>query len=95
VETAIVGGGKFGKVLQPVPPEVQRQLWERGRPITAERFARSALAAIAKNKAIIVIPWWWKLAWWIYRLSPTLSLMLARRHFEANKKMLEKFPTEQ
>lgn len=89
VETAIVGGGKFGKVLQPLPPEVQRRLWEQGRPISPERFARAAVAAVARNKAIIVVPWWWKIFWWMYRLSPTLTLAWTRRNFLAVKRILE------
>jgi NAD(P)-dependent dehydrogenase (short-subunit alcohol dehydrogenase family) len=79
VETAIVGGGKFGKVINPLPAEVQRRLWEKGRPIPAEVFARRALAAVARNRAIIVIPSWWKVFWWLYRLSPTLGIAWARR----------------
>jgi NAD(P)-dependent dehydrogenase (short-subunit alcohol dehydrogenase family) len=89
VETPIVGGGKFGKVLHPPPPEVQRRLWERGRPITPVRFAQVALAAVAKNQAVIVIPWWWKIAWWCYRLSPSLGLALARRQFLSSKRIVD------
>jgi NAD(P)-dependent dehydrogenase (short-subunit alcohol dehydrogenase family) len=88
VETPIVGGGKFGKVLHPPSPEVQRRLWEMGRPIPPDRFAREALDAVAKNKAIIVIPWWWKVAWWAYRLSPRLGLALARRQYLSGRRMV-------
>jgi len=94
VETPIVGGGKFGKVLNGPPPEIQRQLWEKGRPIPVEHFAQSALAAVGRNRAIIVIPWWWKFAWWIYRLSPTASLALGRRHFRSNKRLIDGFRQE-
>jgi NAD(P)-dependent dehydrogenase (short-subunit alcohol dehydrogenase family) len=93
VETAIVGGGKFGKVLRPPPPEVQRRLWERARPIAPERFARTALAHIARNRAIIVVPWWWKLVWWLYRLSPALGLAFARRQYLSSKRALEESRT--
>jgi NAD(P)-dependent dehydrogenase (short-subunit alcohol dehydrogenase family) len=89
VETAIVGGGKFGKVLQPPPPEVQKRFWKQGRPISPERFAREAVAAVARNKAIIVIPWWWKIFWWVYRLSPTLALAWTRRHFLSMRRIVE------
>jgi NAD(P)-dependent dehydrogenase (short-subunit alcohol dehydrogenase family) len=89
VETAIVGGGKFGKVLEPPPPEVQRRLWEQGRPISPQRFAREAVAAVAKNRAIIVIPWWWKVFWWVYRLSPTLALACTRKHFLSVRRIIE------
>jgi NAD(P)-dependent dehydrogenase (short-subunit alcohol dehydrogenase family) len=96
VETPIVGGGKFGKSLHPPPPEVMRQLWEKGRPISPERFVREALAAVAKNRAIIVIPWWWKFVWWTYRLSPTLALALAlaRKHFLSVKRAIQESRVE-
>jgi NAD(P)-dependent dehydrogenase (short-subunit alcohol dehydrogenase family) len=84
VETAI----KLGKVLHAPPPEVQRRLWEQGHPISPERLAREALVAVAKNKAIIVIPWWWKFLWWLYRLSPTLGLAWARRHYLSAKRII-------
>src|SRR5262249_34634025 len=89
VGTAVGGGGKFGKVLQRPPPEIQRRLWARARPISPERFAREAVAAVARNKAIIVIPWWWKVFWWVYRLSPTLALVWTRRHFLSVRRGIE------
>ncbi len=89
VETAIVGGGKYGKNLQPVPERIQRQVWENLRPIAADDFARKALDAVAKNKAIIVLPWRWRAVWWLYRVCPSLVAALVRRQFVANKKLLE------
>ena len=89
VETAIVGGGKYGKHLQPIPESIQRQVWESFRPITAGEFARRALDAIAKNKAIIVLPWRWRALWWVYRVCPSLVVALVRRQFVANKQLLE------
>lgn len=89
VETPIVGGGKFGKVLQALPAQVQRKLWEKGRPISAGQFAREAVAAVGRNKAIIVIPAWWKVLWWIYRLSPTLGMAVARKFLRDTKRMIE------
>jgi NAD(P)-dependent dehydrogenase (short-subunit alcohol dehydrogenase family) len=89
VETAIVGGGTFGKVLNPPPAQIQRRLWEQSRPIASDRFARAALAALAKNKAIIVIPWRWHLFWWLYRLSPTLTLAMARRQFMSYTRVIQ------
>lgn len=93
VETAIVGGGKFGKVINPLPPEVQSRFWEQGRPIAADVFAQAALTAVAKNKAIIVIPWWWKVFWWAYRLSPTMAMVWARRQFLAYNRIVEESRT--
>jgi NAD(P)-dependent dehydrogenase (short-subunit alcohol dehydrogenase family) len=89
VETAIMDGGKFGKVINPLPLKVQRQFWEQGRPIAADLFAQVALTRVAKNKAIIVIPRWWKFFWWIYRLSPNLSMSWAKRQLLMYNRMIE------
>jgi len=51
--------------------------------------ARQALAAVAKNRAVIVIPWRWRVLWWLYRFCPGLAVALIRREFLANKKVLD------
>ncbi len=89
IETAIVHGGKFGKILQPLPEETRRRLWEKNRPISPERCARETLDAVARNRAVIVVPRRWRIAWWLYRLSPALILALARRRFCTNRKLLQ------
>jgi NAD(P)-dependent dehydrogenase (short-subunit alcohol dehydrogenase family) len=73
--------GKYGKMLRPLPVEVQRKNWERLRPMEPDRFARRVLSAVAKNKPIIVLPSWWKAFWWINRMSPALGLYVARKLF--------------
>jgi hypothetical protein len=79
---ALVDGGKYGKMLQPITAEVLKPMMERQHPISAERFAEEALQAVAKNRAIIVIPARWKLVWWLHRLSPGLGSYLGRKGFE-------------
>jgi NAD(P)-dependent dehydrogenase (short-subunit alcohol dehydrogenase family) len=74
-------GGKYGKMLRPLQVEVQRKNWERLRPMDPDQFARRALGGVAKNKAVIVIPAWWKVLWWINRLSPSLGLYVGRKLF--------------
>jgi NAD(P)-dependent dehydrogenase (short-subunit alcohol dehydrogenase family) len=74
-------GGKYGKMLQPLPPEVWRDLWERQRPMPVDQFAERALRAVAANHAIIVIPSRWKLVWWLHRLSPSLALYFGKKAF--------------
>jgi NAD(P)-dependent dehydrogenase (short-subunit alcohol dehydrogenase family) len=75
VRTPILeAGGKFGKVLQQMPPGLIRRHMERMRPMPPDHFAAAALRAVARNRAIIVIPSWWKLFWWLNRLSPALGL---------------------
>jgi short-subunit dehydrogenase len=52
-------------------------------PMSPERFAKQALRAVARNRAIIVIPSWWRIVWWLNRLSPALGLYLGRKALEA------------
>src|SRR5262245_49394742 len=73
---ALIDGGKFGKLLRPIPRETQQKLFDLQRPMAPERFAEQALRAVAKNRAIIIIPSWWRMIWWLNRLSPALGLSL-------------------
>jgi NAD(P)-dependent dehydrogenase (short-subunit alcohol dehydrogenase family) len=82
------GGGKYGKMLIDIPPERARRMWERLKPMSPNRFAEKVLNSIAKNKAIIIVPSWWKLFWWINRLSPSLGMLLAQRRFQKMQKEL-------
>jgi NAD(P)-dependent dehydrogenase (short-subunit alcohol dehydrogenase family) len=89
VRTPILeGGGKFGKMLIDIPPEQMRRMWERVRPMSPDIFAEKVLNSVAKNKAIIIVPSWWKVFWWINRLSPSLARFLAQRRFERIRKEL-------
>jgi NAD(P)-dependent dehydrogenase (short-subunit alcohol dehydrogenase family) len=87
IQTPILeGGGRYGKMLIDVPPEEMRRLFERLRPMPANVFARKVLDAVAKNRAIIIYPRWWRVFWWINRLSPRLGGFLAQRSFQRNLK---------
>ena len=89
VRTPILeAGGKYGKMLIEIPPEQMRLMWERVRPMPPDIFAEKVLNAVAKNKAIIIVPSWWKLFWWINRLSPSLAMFLAQKHFQKMRKKL-------
>ena len=39
-------------------------------------FARKALRGIDRNQPIVIVPGFWKLFWYLERLSPSLSLWL-------------------
>jgi NAD(P)-dependent dehydrogenase (short-subunit alcohol dehydrogenase family) len=84
--------GKYGKMLQPITPEVLRAMAELQHPIRAEQFAEQALRAVSRNRAIIVIPARWKIAWWLYRLSPSLGFYLGAKGLEILKRALERSP---
>jgi NAD(P)-dependent dehydrogenase (short-subunit alcohol dehydrogenase family) len=91
VRTPILeGGGKYGKILMDLSPEQERylrELIEKVKPIPPSTFARKALDAIMKNKAIIVIPAWWKLLWWIERLFPSLILLQLQKSYRDIQRM--------
>ncbi len=83
IQTPILqGGGKFGKMLVNIPRELEDQYWKALRPMPVDKFARKVLRAVAKNKAIIIVPAWWKLVWWLNRLSPSLGRWFSRGLFE-------------
>jgi len=92
---ALTGEARYGKVLPPITPEVLQKLVERQRPMRPERFAEQALRAVAKNRAIIVIPSWWRIAWWLNRLSPSLGFYLGRKSLEIVKRAVERLPPNQ
>jgi NAD(P)-dependent dehydrogenase (short-subunit alcohol dehydrogenase family) len=86
IRTPILRGGKHGILLMPFPEDKQReisaQLNELFRPMDVSIFARKVLDQVARNRAIIVVPGWSKIFWWIDRASPTLAAFLLRRAFE-------------
>jgi NAD(P)-dependent dehydrogenase (short-subunit alcohol dehydrogenase family) len=88
------GGGRYGKMLIDVPSEEMRQLFEKLRPMPPHVFAKKVIAAVAKNRAIIIFPRWWRVFWWINRLSPALGISLAQRSFERNLKKLGLLPMQ-
>ena len=89
VRTPILeGGGKYGKMLINIPREPMRQLWKKLRPMSPNLFAKKVLKSVAKNKAIIIVPSWWKVYWWINRLSPSLGIFLSQKQFQRMQKKL-------
>lgn len=92
VRTAILeGGGKYGKMLFDIPPEQHRDLLamiEKFKPMSPNVFARKALNSVAHNKAIIIVPAWWKVFWWMNRLFPSLGILLTQRPFQNFQKKL-------
>jgi NAD(P)-dependent dehydrogenase (short-subunit alcohol dehydrogenase family) len=89
IRTPILGGGKYGKMLMDISLEHQRLMWEKFKPMPPQIFAGKALDAVAKNKAIIIKPSWWKVFWWVYRLSPRLGISLAQRQYRDLQEVLK------
>jgi NAD(P)-dependent dehydrogenase (short-subunit alcohol dehydrogenase family) len=89
VRTPILeGGGKYGKILIDITPKELQRMFERLKPMSPNLFAKKVLKSVAKNKAIIIVPSWWKVIWWISRLSPSLEILLAKKHYQYRQKKL-------
>jgi len=81
-------GGKYGKMLVDISPEKIHRMWEKFKPMDPKIFAEKALDLVARNKAIIIVPAWWKLYWWINRFSSSLGISYARQWFVKMQKEL-------
>jgi len=91
VRTPILDGGKYGKWIRPYPKEKVAALMESTRPFPLDKFVELALKQIARNKAIIVIPFMYRILWRMYRLSPLLGIAMARMLFQGMRKQLKQF----
>jgi NAD(P)-dependent dehydrogenase (short-subunit alcohol dehydrogenase family) len=91
IATPILSGGRYGRFNYAGLRDADiRKIWSLARPMDPDRFARGALAAVADDQAIIVLPRWWKALWYLERISPTASarvwdavLAKLRRDFDA------------
>jgi NAD(P)-dependent dehydrogenase (short-subunit alcohol dehydrogenase family) len=77
IRTPILTGGRFGRLKFGVPTERAQASLERLRPMDPQRFARAALRGVDRNRAVVIAPAWWRIAWWLERWSPWLSERLA------------------
>lgn len=89
VRTSIMTGGKHGRLLMEISPERRQELEKRLWPMEPDVFAKKVLDAVAKNRAIIIIPSWWRIFWWIGRLSPMLGLKLSDIFYRRSLKEFE------
>jgi NAD(P)-dependent dehydrogenase (short-subunit alcohol dehydrogenase family) len=91
IRTPILTGGKYGRSgAIGLSDEKILSMWEKLRPMDVDAFAGKALRAVIRNQAIIIIPGWWKVFWYVDRLSPALGeavghamLRRMRAEFEA------------
>jgi NAD(P)-dependent dehydrogenase (short-subunit alcohol dehydrogenase family) len=83
IKTPFLDGGPFGQPIARLADEPAPAQLDGPEPMDADEFAVCALGAIAKNKAIIVLPSGWKTLWWLDRISPSWSFRLGRRILHA------------
>ncbi|MBI9085048.1 MAG: SDR family oxidoreductase [Desulfobacterales bacterium] len=88
IRTPILDGGRYGRVIGDISREQTLATWERLRPMDPAVFASKVLDQVAVNRAIIIVPGWWRIFWWIYRLSPALVMRLARKSYGNMKREL-------
>ena len=79
IRTPILTGGQYGRInITGVSDDELLKFWEPWRPMAPEKFAERALRAVLRGDAIVVVPAWWKAFWYLERLSPALSMRVAR-----------------
>jgi NADP-dependent 3-hydroxy acid dehydrogenase YdfG len=79
IRTPILTRGKYGRVTSTgVNDEELLKFMELFRPMPPEKFAERTLRAVLRGDAIIVVPAWWKAFWYLERLSPALSMRVAK-----------------
>ncbi|HXY64504.1 MAG TPA: SDR family oxidoreductase, partial [Mycobacterium sp.] len=88
IRTPILTGGQYGRTkMTGISDEEILKLWERVRPMAPEKFAKRALRAVLRGDAIIVVPAWSKAFWYLERLSPALSMRVAKVAFKRIREM--------
>ncbi|MCK8645644.1 SDR family NAD(P)-dependent oxidoreductase [Mycobacterium colombiense] len=79
IRTPILTGGVYGRMTNTGASEQDiLKSWEPTRPMAPDKFAARVLRAVLRNKAIIIVPAWWKTLWYLERLSPTMSMQVGR-----------------
>jgi NAD(P)-dependent dehydrogenase (short-subunit alcohol dehydrogenase family) len=83
IRTPIMRAGKFGRTnLTAAGEEKMMEFWEQLRPMEPRPFARKVLRQVARDVPIIIVPAWWKLLWFLGRLSPRLTAWLWQRQYD-------------
>jgi hypothetical protein len=54
-----------------------------------ELLAAKVMRAVDRNRAIIVVPGWWKIFWYVDRLSPSLGERLQAWLYRGMRRQLE------
>jgi len=88
IRTPILYGGKYGKLPKGISRDQLEKMWDQLRPMDPNIFAGTALNEVARNKAIIILPAWWKLFWYLDRLSAIFSSYVNRKLYQKSKREL-------
>ncbi|MGH8919307.1 MAG: SDR family NAD(P)-dependent oxidoreductase [Actinomycetes bacterium] len=74
------------------PHARQRAIQLQGRLYLADQLARDVLRGVDRNQAVIVGPSYARVAWWIARFTPSLSLKSAGKNFRQMRSVPENDP---
>lgn len=89
IRTPILEGGRYGRLKIDLDPAEMAQRFEPLRPMDPALLARRTLAAMDRNRAIIIEPRWWRLFWYLERLSPAVAERLGRIGFQRMQRDVE------
>lgn len=70
VRTAILDGGRYGRMSDDLDRGRVLRLWEKLRPEDPGRFARTVLRRLERAPGILVVPGRYRMIWWLQRLAP-------------------------
>jgi NAD(P)-dependent dehydrogenase (short-subunit alcohol dehydrogenase family) len=90
IRTPIIEGGKFGKMLINLPEEIKAKAEKSFKPMDPKVFAKKVINNVANNKAIIIVPSWWRIFWWIERISEPLAFFLCHLQHRSSCRILKK-----
>ncbi len=76
----LLSGGHFGRMRVEMDERLQVTLWNLLRPMDADLFAKKVLRKLKSNPETIIVPGWWRVFWWLNRLSPTFATYLGVLH---------------
>jgi NAD(P)-dependent dehydrogenase (short-subunit alcohol dehydrogenase family) len=93
IRTPIMDGGRFGRIKLNTDMKQMQAQYERLRPMAPETLASRVLDAVEGNRFIIIAPRWWKLLWYLERLSPALGERLAHVVYRRARRMIEEART--
>jgi NAD(P)-dependent dehydrogenase (short-subunit alcohol dehydrogenase family) len=79
---------RHGRLRHLLDGATHKALWEKVRPMDGDRFPRRALDDVARNRAVIVHPAWWRVLRFLDGVAPSLVDVLARRELARIRTLL-------
>lgn len=89
VRTPILNGGRYGRLKSGLDHPVAAGYVERLRPMEPSLLARRVVRALDRDPDIIIEPTWWRILWYLDRLSPRLSAKLWYSMYQRLRRDLE------